>query len=170
MSLAAFVSLEDISTELPPYTEEVIGVPMDAPLQAAYTALEEDIKNAIKQHHMNHSVVSVGLNALLPPGLVPPEVFLVFVTIISRALAHFSRTCRHPGPNPHTISYDAARGRGTCGENVRMHAFWFGHAGRVRLVSTSGSPSQAERPGWHLDCTYPRMRYIHGTAIHGSQG
>lgn len=65
MSLAAFVSLEDISTELPSYTEEVIGVPMDAPLQAAYKALEEDIKNAIKQHHMNHSVVSVGLNALL---------------------------------------------------------------------------------------------------------
>jgi len=65
MSLAAFVSLEDISTELPPYTEEVIGVPMDAPLQAAYKALEEDIKNAMKQHRMNHSVVSVGLNALL---------------------------------------------------------------------------------------------------------
>ena len=65
MSLAAFISLEDISTELPAYNEEVIGVPMDAPLQAAYKALEEDIKNAIKKHHMNHSVVSVGLNALL---------------------------------------------------------------------------------------------------------
>ena len=65
MSLAAFVSLEDISTELPSYTEQVIGVPMDAPLQAAYQALEEEIKNAIKEHHMNHSVISVGLNALL---------------------------------------------------------------------------------------------------------
>jgi hypothetical protein len=65
MSLGAFVSLEDISTELPPYTEEVIGVPMDAPLLAAYRALEEDIKNAIKQHRMNHSVLSVGMNALL---------------------------------------------------------------------------------------------------------
>jgi SNF2 family DNA or RNA helicase len=65
MSLAAFVSLEDISTELPPYIEEVIGVPMDAPLQSAYKRLEEDIKDAIQQHHMNHSVVSVGLNALL---------------------------------------------------------------------------------------------------------
>ena len=43
MSLAAFVSLEDISTELPSYTEQVIGVPMDAPLQAAYKRLEEDI-------------------------------------------------------------------------------------------------------------------------------
>jgi hypothetical protein len=65
MSLAAFVSLEDISSELPPFSEEVIGVRMDAPLQAAYQALEEQIKSAIKQHHMNHSVVSVGLNALL---------------------------------------------------------------------------------------------------------
>ena len=65
MNLAAFVSLEDISAELPPYTEEVIGIPMDAPLQAAYDALEEEVKNAIRQHHSNHSVLSVGLNALL---------------------------------------------------------------------------------------------------------
>jgi len=65
MSLAAFVSLEDISSELPPFSEEVIGILMDAPLQVAYLALEEQIKNAIKQHQMNHSVVSVGLNALL---------------------------------------------------------------------------------------------------------
>jgi hypothetical protein len=65
MSLAAFVSLEDISSELPPYSEQVIGVPMDAPLQFAYQALEEKIKNAIKEHHLNRSVVSVGLNALL---------------------------------------------------------------------------------------------------------
>ena len=65
MSLAAFVSLEDISAELPLYSEEVIGVPMDAPLQAAYKALEEEITNAIKQHRSNHSVISVGLNTLL---------------------------------------------------------------------------------------------------------
>ena len=38
---------------------------MDVPLQAAYSRLEEDIKNAIKEHHLNHSVISVGLNALL---------------------------------------------------------------------------------------------------------
>jgi hypothetical protein len=47
------------------YTKEVIGIPMDAPLQTAYTALEEDVKNAVRQHHANHSVISVGLNALL---------------------------------------------------------------------------------------------------------
>lgn len=65
MSLAAFVSLDDISTVLPSYTEEVVGVTMDAPLRAAYDVLEEDIKNAMKQHHLNQSVVSIGLNALL---------------------------------------------------------------------------------------------------------
>jgi superfamily II DNA or RNA helicase len=65
MSLAAFVSLDDISSELPPYTEEVVGVPMDSTLQAAYKALEDDIKDAIKQHRSNHSVMSVALNALL---------------------------------------------------------------------------------------------------------
>jgi hypothetical protein len=43
MSLATFVSLDDISSELPPYTEEVIGVPMDSNLQSAYKALEDDI-------------------------------------------------------------------------------------------------------------------------------
>ena len=65
MSLAAFVSLEDISGGLPPYTEQVVAVPMDAPLKAAYKQLEEDIKSAIKEHRGNHSVLSVGLNALL---------------------------------------------------------------------------------------------------------
>src|SRR5260370_13844280 len=65
MSLATCVSLDDISSELPPYTEEVIGVPMDSKLQSAYKALEDDIKNAIRQHRSNHSVMSVGLNALL---------------------------------------------------------------------------------------------------------
>jgi hypothetical protein len=65
MSLAAFVSLDDISSRLPPYTEEVIGVPMDPRLRAAYKALEDDIKNAIRQHRSNHSVMSFGLNALL---------------------------------------------------------------------------------------------------------
>ena len=38
---------------------------MDSKLQKAYKALEDDIKNAIKDHLSNHSVMSVGLNALL---------------------------------------------------------------------------------------------------------
>ena len=65
MHLAAFVSLEDVSSELPPYTEEVISMPMDQALSVAYKTLEEDVKTAIREHHGNHSVLSVGLNALL---------------------------------------------------------------------------------------------------------
>jgi hypothetical protein len=65
MELGAFVSLEDISCDLPTYTEEVVGIQMDPPLRAAYCQLEEDIKVALKEHRGNHSVISVGLNALL---------------------------------------------------------------------------------------------------------
>lgn len=65
MDLAAFVSLEDISAELPPFSEEVISVPMDAPLRLAYEKLEEDVKKAFKEYRGNHSVLSTGLNALL---------------------------------------------------------------------------------------------------------
>ena len=36
MDIGAFVSLEDISADLPPYTEEVVSVPMDKPLAEAY--------------------------------------------------------------------------------------------------------------------------------------
>jgi hypothetical protein len=65
MSLGAFISLEDISEALPPYREEVVAVEMDPPLRKAYEQLEEDIKNALKEHRGNQSVVSVALNALL---------------------------------------------------------------------------------------------------------
>jgi hypothetical protein len=65
MELGAFISLEDISCDLPTYTEHVIGIEMDPPLRAAYRQLEEDIKRALKEHRGNHSVMSAGLNALL---------------------------------------------------------------------------------------------------------
>jgi hypothetical protein len=65
MELGAFVSLEDISSELPSYREEVIGVDMDEPLAKAYTDLEEQIKEALEEHRGNHSVISTALNALL---------------------------------------------------------------------------------------------------------
>ncbi|PYV28451.1 MAG: hypothetical protein DMG27_01205 [Acidobacteria bacterium] len=65
MGLGAFISLEDIACDLPTYTEEVIGVEMDLPLRAAYRQLEEEVKRALKEHRGNHSVMSVGLNALL---------------------------------------------------------------------------------------------------------
>jgi hypothetical protein len=65
MSLGAFVSLEDISEALPPYQEEVVGVAMDPPLKQAYEDLEKQIKEALKEHRGNPSVVSTALNALL---------------------------------------------------------------------------------------------------------
>ena len=65
MELAAFISLEDIACDLPSYVEEVIGVQMDPVLQGAYSRLEGAVKGALKAHHGNSSVLSVGLNALL---------------------------------------------------------------------------------------------------------
>ena len=65
MELGAFVSLEDISSELPAYREEVIGVDMDEPLAKAYADLEKQIKEALEEHRGNHSVISTALNALL---------------------------------------------------------------------------------------------------------
>jgi hypothetical protein len=65
MSLGAFISLEDISEALPPYREEVVSVEMDPPLREAYKKLEEDVKDALKEHRGNQSVMSVALNALL---------------------------------------------------------------------------------------------------------
>ena len=65
MELGAFISLEDISCDLPTYTEEVIGVEMEPALRAAYRQLEDDVKRALKEHRGTQSVMSVGLNALL---------------------------------------------------------------------------------------------------------
>jgi hypothetical protein len=65
MNMAAFVSLEDISDALPPYQEEVIAVEMDSPLQKVYSDLEDDIKDALREHPGNSSVISTAMNALL---------------------------------------------------------------------------------------------------------
>jgi hypothetical protein len=65
MNLAAFVSLEDISAALPTYNEEVIAVEMDAGLKQAYSDLETSIRDALRDHHGNASVVSTAMNALL---------------------------------------------------------------------------------------------------------
>jgi hypothetical protein len=65
MDLAAFVSLEDISDQLPPYTEDVVTVAMDEDLAKAYKQLERDITDALREHRGNPSVASTALNALL---------------------------------------------------------------------------------------------------------
>jgi len=65
MQLCAFVFLEDISSELPPYEERLLGIPMDDSLWAAYQSLEEDIREALKKHKGNRSVMSQMLHTLL---------------------------------------------------------------------------------------------------------
>jgi superfamily II DNA or RNA helicase len=74
MQLCAFVFLEDISAELPPYEENYLSVPMDPPMMAAYRELEDSIRKALKEHRGNRSVLSTMLNTLLlypdhPQGL-----------------------------------------------------------------------------------------------------
>jgi superfamily II DNA or RNA helicase len=65
MQLCAFVFLEDISGELPPYEETCLGVAMDAAMAEAYRELEDDIRKALKAHKGNRSVLSTMLNTLL---------------------------------------------------------------------------------------------------------
>jgi superfamily II DNA or RNA helicase len=65
MQLCAFVFLEDISNELPPYEESFVSVPMDAAMRAAYEDLEDQIRKALKENKGNRSVLSTMLNALL---------------------------------------------------------------------------------------------------------
>src|SRR6202453_632112 len=70
MNTTAFLSLEDISDNLPRYDESVLSVEMDAGLQAAYEKLAEDIRSAMKAHRGNKSLMSILLNTLLLyPGL-----------------------------------------------------------------------------------------------------
>jgi hypothetical protein len=65
MDTAAFLSLEDISEALPPYQEEVLSIEMDPILQGAYSKLEQDIKNALREYRGSQSVLSVSMHALL---------------------------------------------------------------------------------------------------------
>jgi Helicase conserved C-terminal domain len=65
MRLCAFVFLEDISGELPPYEETYLSVPMDPLMLAAYRELKDAIRQALKEHRGNRSVLSTMLNTLL---------------------------------------------------------------------------------------------------------
>src|SRR5579864_5032672 len=65
MQLCAFVFLEDISAELPPYEENYLSIPMDPPMMEAYRELEDSIRKALKEHRGNRSVLSTMLNTLL---------------------------------------------------------------------------------------------------------
>jgi len=65
MTTTAFLSLEDISDNLPRYDESVISVDMDDALQQAYEQLEDDIRSAMKAQRGNKSLMSILLNTLL---------------------------------------------------------------------------------------------------------
>src|SRR6476661_7566538 len=65
MDLCAFVFLEDISGELPPYEETCLSVPMEPLMQTAYGELEDAIRTALKEHRGNRSVLSIMLHTLL---------------------------------------------------------------------------------------------------------
>ena len=65
MESTAFITLEDISDQLPSYDETVIQVEMDSVLAEAYTGIEEEIREALEQHRGNKSLMSIMLNTLL---------------------------------------------------------------------------------------------------------
>ena len=65
MSTTAFLALEDIADNLPPYTESVLSCDMDEKLEEAYTELEKALRDAMAEHRGNKSLMSVLLNTLL---------------------------------------------------------------------------------------------------------
>ena len=76
MESTAFITLEDISDQLPSYEETVLSVDMDPALCKAYEEVEEDITDAMKANRGNKSLMSVMLNTLLlypdhPYGIGP---------------------------------------------------------------------------------------------------
>jgi len=67
MAKTAFLHLSDISSSLPPITEEVVICRMDPDLKEAYTELEEDLKRAVREALAKGSKALLGtyLNTLL---------------------------------------------------------------------------------------------------------
>jgi hypothetical protein len=65
MSTTAFLALEDIANNLPPYTESVISCEMNGELREAYEELEKALRSAMAENRGNKSLMSVLLNALL---------------------------------------------------------------------------------------------------------
>jgi hypothetical protein len=65
MENTAFVSLEDVSSALPAYTEEVVPVEMSAGLSKAYNEIKDKIKDALQEYPRNASLTSLMLSTLL---------------------------------------------------------------------------------------------------------
>jgi hypothetical protein len=65
METTAFVSLEDIAENLPPYNEYPIAVAMDDELEKAYRFVESEFKKKIQQFQKAPSIPSMMLQTLL---------------------------------------------------------------------------------------------------------
>ena len=74
MQFCAFVFLEDISGELPPYEESYLSVPMDPLMMAAYRELEDAIRKALEG--APGQSVGVEHDAEHPAALPRPPVWL----------------------------------------------------------------------------------------------
>ncbi|MGB0121848.1 MAG: hypothetical protein WBP63_00335, partial [Silvibacterium sp.] len=61
----AFVTLEDIADYLPPYEETVHEVALGTELGRAYEAIEQDIRDALRENRGNRSLMSLILHRLL---------------------------------------------------------------------------------------------------------
>jgi superfamily II DNA or RNA helicase len=88
MQLCAFVFLEDISGELPPYEESYLSVPMDPVMMAAYRELEDSIRKALKEHKGNRSVLSTMLNSLLLYPDHPYDLGTLYGTEFDKEVGH----------------------------------------------------------------------------------
>jgi hypothetical protein len=65
METTAFVSLEDIAKDLPPYHDYPIAVKMDKDLEDAYKTVERAIKDKLHEYPKNPSLTSIMLQTLL---------------------------------------------------------------------------------------------------------
>ncbi len=65
MANTCFVNLEDISSALPSYDEEVIEVEMPPEIENAYKYLETRFRDAIREYGKGGSIISTMLNTLL---------------------------------------------------------------------------------------------------------
>ena len=65
MNSTAFVSLEDIASELPPYQESVLEVPATGELGISYEDLAKQIKETIADYPKDKGLRSIMLNTLL---------------------------------------------------------------------------------------------------------
>jgi SNF2 family DNA or RNA helicase len=65
MQSTVFLSLDDISNELPPYKEEVLEIPLEGRLESSYTKLEDAFRDALRHNPKHKGLRSLMLQTLL---------------------------------------------------------------------------------------------------------